>query len=297
MKPPEPPRLRLGQVAEVVAEARGHVGEPLAGVDAVGALVHDDDLVEQRQHVVLGGERPQGGDAVVGAVVGAHDDRGAAVGRGGRDGPAGVVEHQLVVVGDDLDPEPAAVEEAVERRREAHVLGGGVVHRERARDPVGVRRPQQQRGPAPRVRPSNRTSRGRRPALPVARGEAAEVGVGADVAVRADAEVPPPPLRAPAQDLDVELVGDLRERGRRTARGPPPGVLPRPPARRRGGSRAWRRRSCGRAPRGSGGAPGDGWATSRVGGAGHGPIREATRRPTVGASDAVKVAVRWLSSR
>ena len=193
----------------MVAEARGHVGEPLAGVDAVGALVDDDDLVEQGQHVVLGGERPQGGDAVVGAVVGAHDDRGAAVGAGGRDGPAGVVEHQFVVVGDDLDPQPAAVEETVERRREAHVLGGGVVHGERARDPVGVGGAQHQAAGAAGASLEPHLG-GRRPALPVARREAPVVGVGAHVAVLAHAEVPAAPLGAPAQDLDVELVRNLR---------------------------------------------------------------------------------------
>ena len=248
------------------------------------------------QHVVLGGERPQGGDAVVGAVVRADDDRGAAVGRGGRHGPAGVVEHQLVVVGDDLDPEPAAVEEAVERRGETHVLGLGIVHRERARHPVGVRRPQHHAARAAGASLEPHLG-GRRPPLPVARGEAAEVGVGADVAVGADADVPPPPLRPSAQDLDVELVGDLREGAREQ---PSAHHQAAPLARRLGVAGCRERGDIGHAgglPEGSGRRAGDGRTTSRVRGAGHDPIRDTTRRPTVGASDAVKVAVRWLSSR
>ena len=216
----------------MVAEARGHVGEPLAGVDAIGALVHDDDLVEDGQHVVLGGERPQGRDADRGRGSCVQTTTSAPRIRSrGRHGPAGVVEHQLVVVGDDLDPSPPPSRKRSTARRDARPRPG---HRARAsvRGARWCPTPQHHAAHA-RVVP-DRTS--------VAASTAASSRGGkrpSRCSCRCRCRRRRGRARrrsAPsAQDLDVELVGTCG-REPRTPR-PTAGGSPRPPARRRGVSR------------------------------------------------------------
>ncbi len=112
---------------QLVPEGLLRGGEVRVVGDLLGALLDDDDLVEDGAHVVVGADLVQQPRAEVGAV-----HRGDADGDGARAGPVGghvglpggLLEHGAVRAGDDVEPVPPAVAERRERQVEAEVLGG-----------------------------------------------------------------------------------------------------------------------------------------------------------------------------
>ena len=202
---------------EPVAEGGLGLGE-LRGVDdLLGALLHDEDLVEERAQVlVLADLREQLG-AEVGAVHRGDADRGRAVGGpvlGDLRGPLGAVDDDVLVTGDHVEPVPAAVDERLQRQLEgegatAALVGAAGVDALRAA--VGHRAVDGDRGAAADEVHRERDLGDDRPAPPVAGGERVEVGAERQLLALGD------PDAAPAEDL----VGvDAPRRWRSTAATP-----------------------------------------------------------------------------
>ena len=235
-KPPEPPRLACSMTRSLAAQrARGAL-EVGVVLDLLGALVDDDDLVEDLEHRGVGGQVEQLVDAELRTVERRDADGEAA--RGGLLGleaPARVLEHQLLVAGLQVEPVPAAVDERLELEVDDLGLGHVGVDVDRAwraaRAPWrSSGRPRSSRVPRTLSVETDRLELG--PAAPVARGEGVEVraegeplgGLGDGVAHGADP--------AEAGHAAVGLVG-ARHCRRRRLRGPCP----------TGGSRTRRRRN------------------------------------------------------
>jgi hypothetical protein len=214
-EPPGAPEIRLADVVQRGPQSVAQRREIRAGIHTVAALVDDVHGAELAEDLGIRGQRGEGRQAVVRAVVGADDDRRRPAGPGARahrpphvlDGHAGGRRLQL-------QPQRSAVDELVEGDGQPHVVRMGVLdpvtgHRARVAVTVRGQHAHQSRA-ADSGDDVDRADR--RPALPVGGGEPTEEGVRGDQCVPVEDHLVPVPDHDALLGEDVELLGCLRGR-------------------------------------------------------------------------------------
>ena len=169
-------------------------GEELAVDDLLGALLHDEDLVEERLDVLVAADLADQLGAEVGAVHRGDADGHAAGLRpvGGDVGdPAGLLDDDVGVTGHHVEPVPAAVDERGQGQVELEAVGAllrGGRRVDALRAAVGHRAVDGDRGTGTADGDVEGHLLHDGPASPVAGGEPVEVGAGRDPLAVVDPE-------------------------------------------------------------------------------------------------------------
>ena len=109
------PEVRLTKHNELLAQTLNQSGEFGTVADEVGALIDDEDAVDELERLGSVGEVREGLDAVVRLVErGDPERRSSRAGGNVVRGPFGAFEGEVLGVGHEIEPDPAAIAVLVE---------------------------------------------------------------------------------------------------------------------------------------------------------------------------------------